>query len=54
LTRASEAQEGKRQPYAEAAGCELLGEQHQPDRPEKIQRPGDRASDEERRQRTLR
>ena len=49
-----EAQERERQADAEGRGGELLGEKHQPDRPEEIQRPGDRASDEECRKRALR
>ena len=39
---------------AVSGGGELLGEQHKPDRPEQVQRPGDRTEDEQRRERALR
>ena len=50
----SESQKSEREADAEGRGRELLGEQHQPDRPEQIQRPGDRAGDEDCGQRALR
>jgi hypothetical protein len=49
----SKAKKGERQADAVSAGGELLREQYQPDGPEKIQRPGDRAGDQERGQRCL-
>jgi len=49
-----EAKKGKSKADAERRGGELLGEQHQAERPEKIQRPGDRTGDENRGQEALR
>ncbi len=49
----AKAQEREREADAVGASGELLGEQHQADRPEQIQRPGDRPRDEERGQRSL-
>jgi len=49
-----EAKKGKSKADAERRGGELLGEQDQPGRPEQIQRPGDRAGDEQRGERRLR
>src|SRR5436309_2883734 len=50
----AELQVGEREADAVAGGDELLGEKHEADPPEEIQRPGDRAGDEERGQRALR
>ena len=52
--RGAEAQERQREADAVAAGHELLGEQHQPERPEKIQRPGNGSRDEQRGEQALR
>jgi hypothetical protein len=41
----AKADEGEREADAVGGGGELLGEEDEPDRPEKIQRPGDRACD---------
>jgi hypothetical protein len=49
----SEAKKCERQADAVGAGGELLGEQHQPDGPEQIQRPADRPRDQEGSQRPL-
>jgi hypothetical protein len=40
-------QKRQREPDAVRSGGELLGEEDQPDRPEEIQRPGDRTGDED-------
>jgi hypothetical protein len=42
-----EAQEREREADAIGGAGELLGEEDQPDRPEEIQRPADRAGDED-------
>jgi hypothetical protein len=51
-----EAKPEKREGESDAVrgGGELLGEKDQPDRPEEIQRPADRACDEESRESALR
>ena len=41
-----EAKEREREPDRVRRGGELLREQHQPDRAEQVERPGDRAADE--------
>ena len=49
----AKAKKGERKADAIRRGGELLGEKNEPGRPEKIERPGDRAGDEERGERAL-
>jgi hypothetical protein len=51
--REAEAKEGERQADRVRRRGELLGEQDQPDRPEQVQRPGDRPRDQQGRERRL-
>jgi hypothetical protein len=50
----AEAKEREREADAERGGGELLGEQDQPDWPEQVERPGDRAGNENCGERALR
>jgi hypothetical protein len=49
-----EAKERQREADRVGAGRELLGEEDQPDLAEQVERPGDRAADEDGRERALR